>query len=200
MLSLLTPPQRSWLWSRLRLKLLRRLVIIYRLIILISMSKFKTWPALISSTNISTPFCSIWWTIIRHRHITFTCPRWSQRRNIILLSVRIWSWCSSRIWHEVILLWSWRSFLALIMFEVTILAFSVWDIFYVSHILFIFMNLSESSVESILTMPCYCSIYFCFVWVSRFESLWYSLVTSCYVLSFSILISFTPPGWIDNRV
>ena len=164
------------------------------------MSEFKTWPALISSTNISTPFCNIWWTIIRHRHITFTCPRWSQRRNIILLSVRIWSWCSCRIGHEIILLWPWRSFLALIMFEVTILAFSVWDIFYISHILFSFMNLSESSVKSILTMPCNCSIYFCFVWISRFESLWYSLVTSCYVLSFSILISFTPPGWIDNRI
>ena len=200
MLSLFTPPQRPWLWSRLRLKLLGRLVIIYGLIILVPISKLKTWPALISSSNITTPLCSIWWTIIRHGHITFSCSRWSQRRNIILLCICIWGWCSCIIGHEVIFLWSWWSLLTLIMFKVAILAFSVWDIFYVSHILFSFMNLSESSVKSILTMPCYCSIYFCFVWISRFESLGYSLVTSCYVLSFCIFVSFTPPGWVDNGI
>ena len=164
------------------------------------MSKLKTWSALISSPNITTPLCCIWWTIIWHRHITLTCPRWSQRWYIILLCIRIWSWCSRRVGHEIVLLWPWRSFLALIMFEVTILAFSVWNIFYVSSILFSFMNLSESSVERVLTVPSYSSIYFCFVRIGRFESLRDSLVTSCYVLGFSILISFAPPGRIDNRV
>ena len=164
------------------------------------MSKLKARPALISSSDITTSFCSIWWTIIRHWYITFTCSRWSQWRNIILLSIRIWSWCSCRIRHKIILLWFWRSLLALIMFKVTILALSVWDFFFVSHILFSFVNLSESSVERILTMSSYCSVYFCFVWISRFESLWYPLVTSCYILGLGIFISFTPPGWVDNRV
>ena len=200
MLCLLTPPQGTWLRSRLRLELLRRLVIIYWPVIILAICKFKAWSTLVTSPNITTHLCSIWRTIVWHRDITISSSWWSQRGNIILLGIRIWSWSTSWVRHEVISLGPSWSLLTLVILKVTILKLSVWDFINMCTVLFWFMYLSESSVKSILTMPCYCSIYFCFIRVSWFETLWKSLVTSTRVLVLGIFFCFTPPLWIDYRV
>lgn len=200
MLCLLTPPQGTWLRSRLRLELLRGLLIIYWPIIILAIYKFKAWSTLVTSPNITTHLCSIWRTIVWHRDITISSSWWSQRGNIILLGIRIWSWSTSWVRHEVISLGPSWSLLTLVILKVTILKLSVWDFINMCTVLFWFMYLSESSVKSILTMPCYCSIYFCFIRVSWFETLWKSLVTSTRVLVLGIFFCFTPPLWIDYRV